>query len=92
MDTMQLGGNIELVNFHSLDFGKLVVVKKIVGKYAKEISEKNSSFNKLKVILKENNEIEAIVSINNNEYSENASSNNLFFSLDKVLSNFNKQF
>ncbi len=89
---MQLGGNIELVNFHSLDFGKLVVVKKIVGKYAKEISEKNPSFSKLKITLKENNELEAVVSINDNDYSESSSSNNLFFALDNVLNKFNKQF
>ena len=92
MDTMQLGGNIELVNFHSLEPGKLIVVKKIVGRYAKEIGEKNPSFQKLKVVLKENNEIEATLSANENNYTESDSNQNLFFSLDKALSKLNKQF
>ena len=50
MDTMQLGGNIELNGFNELERSKLVVVKKIVGNYAKEFSDK-TRFDKLSLTL-----------------------------------------
>ena len=35
---IELGGNITLVGFKEMGFGELIVVKKIVGNYARKLS------------------------------------------------------
>ncbi len=86
-DTIQLGGNIELSGFKDIDRGKMVVVRKIVGNYAKIMSEKNSNFSKLKVNisgegddLKINSEMAA-----DKNYTGEEAGNNLFVVLDSAL-------
>lgn len=37
--TIELGGNIALVGFESRDFAELIVVKKVVGQYARRMSD-----------------------------------------------------
>jgi len=86
---MELGGNITLQGFESIEPGTLVVVKKIVGNYAKKISEAKE-LKKLTVSLN-NNSIEATAQLSNKEITENASSNNLFFALSEVLNNIIKK-
>lgn len=88
VDTIELGGNIQLVNFKDIEPGKLVVIKKMVGKYTKDISEKNKEFKKLVVTLKEPDFIiEAKVFIADKEETEEIQNNNVFFALDKALGN-----
>ena len=40
-DTVELGGNIQLNGFSRLDGASMIILKKIVGNYAKKIAEKN---------------------------------------------------
>lgn len=89
---MELGGNIELENFDNIDPAKLIVIKKFVGKYTKTISEKQGEFKKLVVTLTpdSNYEIKAI-SYGNKDYGVIVSGPNLFFVLDKVLSELDKK-
>lgn len=84
---MELGGNIELINFDDIEPAQLIVVKKFVGTYAKTLSEKQPGFKKLQVTLKDktNNEIEAI-SYGDKDVGVIVQGKNLFFVLDKVLS------
>ena len=86
-DIIQLGGNIELIGFKELDMAKMVVLKKMVGSYAKTMSEKKSDFSKLKVTgakegdnLKINAEMTA-----DKAYSGEETGTNLFVILDSAL-------
>jgi len=83
---MELGGNIELINFENLDHSKLIVIKKIVGNYAKKMSDIHG-FEKLSLSLKDETEIQGRLTINKKIHSSEARDDNLFFALDKVLSN-----
>lgn len=87
MATMELGGNIELVDFDQTEPGQLVVVKKVVGNYAKKIST-IKEFSKIAIILSKKDEkfnIQTKLTISDNIYTTDAADANLFFALDKAL-------
>jgi ribosome-associated translation inhibitor RaiA len=92
-ETLELGGNIGLTGFSELDPGAMVVVKKIVGNYAKRFSEIQKEFEKLDVSLKTVHkketsgkcELHALVRAKGKKYSAEVTEMNLFFALDKVL-------
>ena len=48
---MELGGSIVLENFENIDKGNLVVIKKIVGNYTKNIQNKYKDYKKIKLSL-----------------------------------------
>lgn len=50
-DSIELGGSIELKGFSNIGKAEMIVIKKIVGNYAKEISEKAKGFSKLTLCL-----------------------------------------
>ena len=81
---IELGGNIKLINFDSLEPALLVVVKKVVGNYTKNISESIDSFKGIEVTLEDSNKVNVKVSADKN-YEAEAKDKNLFFSLDKAL-------
>jgi hypothetical protein len=89
---MELGGNIELINFENLEPAKLIVVKKFVGTYAKKLSECHVGFKKLEVTLNPNSayEIKAI-SYGLQDHGIIVKGPNLFFVLDKALSELLKK-
>ncbi len=86
---IQLGGNIELEGFSDLDPAKLVVVKKIVGNYARKMSDSSSGFEKLTVTLKpvqdSRFELHARLMDNGKPVASEITDLNLFFALDKSL-------
>ena len=86
---MKLGGNIELQGFDSIEPAQLIVIKKIVGSSAKKISEEISEFDSLLITLKENDKTKITLSgkikMSDKEAESEASDNNLFFVLNKVL-------
>lgn len=88
-DVIELGGNITLIGFKEVGPAQLVVVKKMIGNYAKKIQEKNE-FNNLSLILKDKtkNELEATLKLNDGDKTSKEETTNLFFSIDKVLSKF----
>ena len=49
---MQLGGNIELSGFRALDTGSLIIVKKILGNYARKMQSVCGNFERLAVTMK----------------------------------------
>ncbi len=89
-EDIELGGNIKLKGVNNLDKDTLIVLKKMIGTYAKEISEKFEKFEKLIVELK-GKEVVAIIMANGKEYKDNVKSDNLFFALDEVLKNVQKE-
>lgn len=92
--TIELGGNIKLTGFKELDPGMLIVVKKIVGNYAKKISEQASEFQELTLTLKEVHkteknrkyELQGKLVTDKKVYSAEMTDFNLFYAMDKVLS------
>jgi ribosome-associated translation inhibitor RaiA len=58
VDTLQLGGNIDLTGFRGLEPGSMVILKKIVGNYARKFSEICAKFEKISFTLKPVHETE----------------------------------
>ena len=55
---LQLGGNIELSGFHDMDRGVMIILKKMVGNYARKMSDRIKNFEKLSLHLKKVHEKE----------------------------------
>ena len=92
-DTLELGGNIELSGFREIDPGSMIVIKKIVGNYAKRISELAKKLDVVHITLKpihvkeksEKYEIHAKVIDDGKVYASDITDRNLFVAIDKVL-------
>ncbi|MCB9362661.1 hypothetical protein H6504_04450 [Candidatus Woesearchaeota archaeon] len=96
MDEVELGGNIRLNGFSALEPGKLVVVKKIVGNYAKRLTEHAEGFDGLSVSMKkvhgsDNFEVHSKVVAKGGPFTSEITNRNLFFALDDVLSKLEEQ-
>lgn len=91
---IELGGNITLVGFKEIDKAELVVVKKLVGSYARKFSDLVPNFEHLTVTLKpvhktegsEKYELHAKALIKGNTVVSELVERNLFVGLDSVLS------
>jgi len=86
---MELGGNIVLEGFDDLDNTTLIVIKKVVGNYGRNISEKKP-FKKL-ILTYKKPKIEVVLELENKEIKEHAEHENLFFSINEALSNVIKK-
>lgn len=92
-ESLSLGGNIELAGFNELDFGSMLILKKIVGNYAKKISERVEKFEKIKITMKtvherersEKYEVKGHLFTGGQPIVSEETDRNLFFALDKVL-------
>lgn len=92
-DNLQLGGNIELVGFKEVDRSTMIVIKKVVGNYAKRMSEVSTKFEKLTVTVKsvhkqENNEkyeFHAKLRDNGKIFAAEYTDKNIFVALDTTL-------
>jgi len=92
---IELGGNITLVGFKEIEKAELVIVKKLVGSYARKLSDTVSGFENLTVTLKivhktegsEKYEVHAKVIINGKPITSETTERNLFVGLDDVLKN-----
>ncbi len=82
---VSLGGNIEIINFDYLEPGKLIVVKKIIGNYAKKAAE-SPEFKRLilELIEEEGITIKATLEDKKN-HNVTVTDGNLFFALHKAL-------
>ena len=92
-ETMELGGNIELSGFSDLDGANLVVVKKMIGNYAKKLSSMVTNFEKLSLHLKEVHkkegsgkfELHAKVLFDGKIVTSEMTDRNLYFAIDKSM-------
>jgi ribosome-associated translation inhibitor RaiA len=92
MDSMELGGNIQLAGFRDIDSSSMVVLKKILGNYAKRLSEL-SEFEKLHVTMKpvhereksEKYEIHAKLLVKGKPIVSDVVERNLFVAVDSAL-------
>ncbi len=87
-DTISLGGNIELNGFQNIEGAKMIVLKKLIGNYVKQIQEKKSNYEKLILTLKgdENNAtIKAELKAGGSQIVTEDTQKNLFITTDNVL-------
>ncbi|MBU1199500.1 MAG: hypothetical protein KKF46_03525 [Nanoarchaeota archaeon] len=90
---IELGGNITLAGFKEIEKAELVVVKKIVGSYARKMSDSVSGFENITVTLKivhktegsEKYELQCKVMVNGKPLNSEITERNLFMGLDTVL-------
>ena len=92
-DEIRLGGNIQLSGFRDIDGSSMVVLKKIVGNYAKRISELSKKMEVLHITLKpihereksEKYEVHAKVVDDGMVFASEMVDRNLFVAVDSVL-------
>ena len=87
---IELGGNIVLVGFKELEVPDLVVAKKLVGHYARSITDKKGDYDRLSISLKpvhsgEKFEIKVKLDMDSKSYNTDCIENNLFIALDTCL-------
>ncbi|MBT4540652.1 hypothetical protein HOC35_03995 [Candidatus Woesearchaeota archaeon] len=92
---IELGGNIFLDGFNELNGGEMVIIKKLVGNYVKEVTEKKGDFQKLSLNLNTSNlgekdvfHLQAELHAGD-KYNSEARDGNLFFAIDKALKDIN---
>tara|TARA_Y100000310_G_scaffold345249_1_gene463112 strand:- start:3063 stop:3335 length:273 start_codon:yes stop_codon:yes gene_type:complete len=81
---IELGGSIKLDGFEDLPAEKLIVIKKIVGTFAKELSEKNSNFKEVLLKLENSYKLTILVQADKETKSE-VEDKNLFFALSLAI-------
>ena len=92
-DSVELGGNIKLSGLRHFDRSEIIVIKKIVGNYARRFSEICNKLEELSVHMKlvhekeksELFELKAHIIDNGKQVNASVTGRNLFFSLDEVL-------
>lgn len=92
-DALQLGGNIELSGFKDIDSGSMIILKKIVGNYARRFADVCDDFSKLSLSMKKIHETEAskkfevhgIVLDKGKTYASSLTERNVFVVVDSVL-------
>jgi ribosome-associated translation inhibitor RaiA len=88
-DNLQLGGNIELSGFGVLDGGMMIILKKIIGNYARKMSDHSNSFESLglrmKTVHDSKYEIHAKLMDNGKAITSSAVEHNVFVAVDSAL-------
>jgi ribosome-associated translation inhibitor RaiA len=87
-ETISLGGNIELNGFQNIEGAKMIVLKKVIGNYVKQMQEKKSDYENLKITLEgdENNAtIKAELKAGGSQIATEDTQNNLFVATDNAL-------
>jgi ribosome-associated translation inhibitor RaiA len=95
----KLGGNIELSGFKAIDVSSMIVLKKIVGNYAKKIEGLTKNMQTLHLTLKtvhereksEKYEIHAKVIDDGKVYPSEVTDRNLFVAVDDSLKKIVKE-
>jgi len=96
---IELGGNITLIGFKELDYAEMVVIKKIVGNYARKLSDREQ-VNELTLNLKQVHhtsedsykfEMKAKVDVNGKIFNSEIVDYNLFIAIDSIMKKLEAQ-
>ncbi len=87
-EPVRLGGNIELFGVERIDGASMIVLKKIIGTYARKFSEKG--LDRLSVYFGDK-EVKVEAVSQGNTVASAASHSNLFFGVDNALKDIEKQ-
>ncbi len=96
---MELGGNIELIGFNERDNSELIVLKKIIGNYARKFSDYlGEEYEKLVMDMKQVHgktsskfEINVRLLTKSKQYTSDVTENNLFVCVADVLKKLEAQ-
>jgi ribosome-associated translation inhibitor RaiA len=86
--SVRLGGNIELFGVDKFDGATMIVLKKIIGTYARKFSEKG--VDRLAVSFSEK-EVKVEASSQGNALTSSALHSNVFFGVDSALKEIERQ-
>ena len=87
-ETIRLGGNIELVNINGIDGASMIILKKMIGNYARSFSERG--VNGLSVTF--SGEIVTVdLMKDSDKLSSSAESSNVFFAVDTAFKDLDSQ-
>ncbi len=92
-ETFNLGEHIELSGFREVDRESMIILKKMIGNFARKMLDRLEGFEKLKLTLKKTHETEGSVKfeikgsliINGKTETVEAIDRNLFYAVDTVL-------
>ncbi len=88
-NVLSLGGNIELSGFSELEGGAMIVLKKIVGNYARRMSTVAKNFERLSLTMKKVHdnqfELHAKMLDNGKPVTSSITDRNLFVAADSSL-------
>jgi len=98
---IELGGNIVLEGFQEEDGSTLIIIKKMVGQYARKISNMRADFQRLTLRMKYVRDVHGDESgtkyelaahlLADEDYISEVTDRNIFFALDKALSQIVRQ-
>jgi ribosome-associated translation inhibitor RaiA len=92
---MDIGGNISLAGFTELKPGELVVVKKIIGNYAKHVTTTFGDFEHMDVHRKNvhnsSHEVKMRLQYGGKVYASEVTDNNLYVALDKATKKISEE-
>ena len=88
---MELGGNIVLEGFDSIDPGKLIVIKKIAGSFVKKIGDLGD-YEKVIFGLEGEYKITISEKRKENELNSESEDKNLFFALTNAIKSLEAEF
>lgn len=91
-DMIELGGNITLRGFDRIDGGSMIILKKIIGNYARTFSDNLKGFEKVNVTLRSSGDSYvtlAEVVNNGRSTSSEISDRNVFFCVSRALEKVN---
>ena len=84
---IELGGNIKLDGFSDVDPSTLIVIKKLVGNYARRVQERVCKFDELVLERRLGSEVTLHARVRGEkDLVAEASDQNLFFAMEKVFS------
>ena len=93
---IELGGNIELVGFRDLDSSELVILKKIIGSFARKFSDNVEGYEKLTLSLKATQgkkqyEVQSKLMVNSKPVNADVTEKNLFVAVAETLKKLEAQ-
>ncbi len=87
---IELGGNIRLEGFEDAEKGSLVIIKKIVGNYVRNMQQKHK-FKSLELMMKNKVNFSAKLELENKKIESKIENKNVFFGLNGVLKDVSEQ-
>lgn len=88
-DIQQLGGNIELAGFKEIDGGSMIILKKIIGSYARKFSDRLEGIEKLSLRMKKVGnsqfEVNCLLCKEGQKFNSEVIDYNLFVAIDQTL-------
>ncbi|MFH1456191.1 MAG: hypothetical protein ABIF40_04550 [archaeon] len=82
---IELGGNINLKGFDDLEPMQMIVAKKIIGNYAKKVSDAKKNNLKTFTVIKNGQNIQIHIELINGAIKVNAENSNWFCALGQAL-------